>query len=133
METIVSKKPIEVWMVSAVPTACVGTDSVTSALNCAESPTTKKPQTIGIATRSAMERTNTSGESSAHVPLTIIATVTSHSRPLRSAAMPPQTHPMPPTAMATKATTETRLICGTEGDIAAKLAAVNAGIQVQNE
>ena len=43
MDTIVSKKPSDVCTVSAVPTACGGTASVTSVLNCAESAITKNP------------------------------------------------------------------------------------------
>ena len=46
---VVSRKPNEVWSVSAVPTACGGAESATMALNCAESATTKKPQTQAIA------------------------------------------------------------------------------------
>ncbi len=45
MVTIVRRKPTEVCRVSAVPTACAGANSVTMALNWAESATTKKPQT----------------------------------------------------------------------------------------
>src|ERR1043166_1569198 len=120
-------------MVSAVPTACGGTDSVTSALNCAESATTKNPQTRAITSNGASECPNTRGVRTAHEPLAIMATVTSHSRPCRSADNPPQTLPMPPIAIARKATTETVPDETVAMDLAPRLAAVNAGIHVQNE
>jgi hypothetical protein len=50
MVTMVSRKPSEVWSVSAVPTAWLGATSVTMALNWAESATMKKPQTQASAT-----------------------------------------------------------------------------------
>ncbi len=49
---MVSRKPIEVCSVSAVPTAWRGATSVTSVLNWAESATTKKPQTQATAASS---------------------------------------------------------------------------------
>ena len=42
--TMVSRNPSEVCNIKAVPTESWGATSVTSALNCAESATTKKPQ-----------------------------------------------------------------------------------------
>src|SRR5256885_1076499 len=51
MEIIVSRNPSDVCMVSAVPTACGGTDSVTRTLNCAESAMTKNPQARAIGIR----------------------------------------------------------------------------------
>ena len=50
---MVSRKPSEVCSVSAVPTACGGTLSVTSTENCAESAMTKKPHPRAIGTSSS--------------------------------------------------------------------------------
>jgi len=71
--------------------------------------------------------------SSAHVPLAAIAIVTSHSRPRRSATMPPHTHPAPPMAIARNATSAaswSRLVpAGIPA--AAALIPTNVGIHVQ--
>lgn len=50
MEKEVSRKPIAVCRVSAVPTACSVASSVASALNCAESATTENPHRTAPAT-----------------------------------------------------------------------------------
>src|SRR4051812_1797196 len=81
IEIIVSRKPADVCSVSAVPTACGGTDSVTKALNCAESATTKYPQMTTSAINKTRPWPNTRGETRAQAPLAIIETVTSHSLP----------------------------------------------------
>ena len=83
-------------------------------------------------TRRGRARPNTTGARSAQLPLANIATVTNHSRPRRSAASPPHTLPMPPTAIAKKAMIETSSLLW-PGIVTARLAAVNAGIHVQNE
>ncbi len=51
IENAVSRNPTDVCSVSAVPTACGGATSVTSAENCAESATIAKPQTSASSTR----------------------------------------------------------------------------------
>src|SRR6266516_3793550 len=50
MLAIVSRNPSDVCRVSAVPTACDGTDLVTIVLNCAESAMTKNPPSHATAT-----------------------------------------------------------------------------------
>src|SRR5438270_4648979 len=120
-------------MVSAVPTACEGTDSVTRALNWAESGTTKNPQTIARMSRTIMDPPNTNGATRAQVPLVTIESVTNHSRLRRSAANPPQTLPIAPTAIAANAISSTADGRATESLRPARLAATNAEIHVQNE
>ena len=85
IEAMVRRKPAEVCTVSAVPTACGGTDSVTSALNWALSATTKKPQTQASAATAGRGAPKRAPIASAQVPLAARAIVTSRSRPARSA------------------------------------------------
>src|SRR3954467_12081931 len=93
IETIVRRKPSEGCTGSAVPTACGGTLSVTSTENCALSAMTKNPQRRATGARSQRLRPKVSPMTMAQAPLTAIASVTSHSRPLRSAAGPPPPRP----------------------------------------
>ena len=102
MVTIVRRKPIEVWSVSAVPTACGGATSVTSALNCAESATTKNPQTSVSAKTSGNGARNAGPAARAHAPLASIARITTARYPMRPAAHPPQRQPSPPTPITAK-------------------------------
>src|SRR5688500_14427722 len=122
-------------MVSAVPMACGGTDSVTIALNWAESATTKKPQTRTIGAMIQRLVPNASAVAMAHAPLAAIAIVTTRSRPMRSAASPPHTHPAAPTPMAANESNEIALrdACSWGAARMASLAASAAGIQLQNE
>jgi hypothetical protein len=132
MVTAVSAKPSDVCSVSAVPTASGGTLSVTSTLNCALSAITKNPQASESGTTSQSDRAKASPMPIAHAPLRVMATVTSHARPRRSATRPPHTHPAPPTASAANATAlAARALSGpADGSRAATLAARNAGSQV---
>lgn len=76
MVAMVSRNPIDVWSMSAVPTACAGAASVTMALNCAESATTKNPQ-IAVRTMSSHHGPpNASAASTQQVPETAIDHVT---------------------------------------------------------
>src|SRR5881275_2982976 len=118
-------------MVSAVPTACGGTDSVTRTLNCAESAITKKPQMSDTGTSSQSVLPNVKPMRSEHAPLAAIATVTSHSRPRRSATIPPQMQPRPPTAIAANAMADETEAFRVLVD--ASLAAMNTGSQVHAE
>ena len=79
MVAIVSRKPSEVCSVSAVPTACGGATSVTSALNCAESATTKKPHAHATGTSAHGLASKSRPMPSAHAPLAAIARVTTRS------------------------------------------------------
>src|SRR5215216_6335088 len=132
MEIIVNRKPSDVCTVSAVPTACGGTDSVTSTLNCAESATTKKPQASAMGTSSQRLWPKVNPMSTAQAPLAAIATVTSHSRPRLSPTRPPHTQPAPPIAIAANVTAEATM--SREKPLGAPdtatLAATKAGIQV---
>src|SRR5262245_36191518 len=74
--TMVSRKPSEVWSVSAVPTAWGGAASVTIALNCAESATTKNPHTATSAATSAGGAPKSAPTPSEHAALAAIAQVT---------------------------------------------------------
>src|SRR4051812_14066261 len=82
---------------------------------------------------STVDVPNTTGASSAQLPLAIMATITSHSRPRRSAAKPPQTLPIAPTAMAPNAIRSTLPDPACVDVEAARLAPTKAGIHVQNE
>src|SRR5829696_1096456 len=116
-------------MVSAVPTACGGTESVTSTLNCALSAMTKNPHASAIGTSSHKLCPKVNPMSSAHAPLAAMAQVTSHSRPRRSATSPPHTQPIPPIAIAANVTADDIESCAGPGAIpaAVALAATNTG------
>src|SRR5687768_4449174 len=134
MVSVVSRNPSDVWIMSAVPTACDGTLSVTRTLNCAESATTKKPQASATGASSHQLRPNVSPIKREHAPLAASARMTNRSRPMRSATRPPQTHPMPPTAIVAKESKETKEGADDPADEPANeraLAARNAGIHVQ--
>src|SRR2546425_1135725 len=103
MLAIVSRNPSDVCRVSAVPTACDGTDLVTIVLNCAESAMTKNPHSHATATMAQTLDANKPPMTTAQLPLTAMARITSRSCPIRSATQPPHTHPNPPTAMAPNA------------------------------
>src|SRR6185436_6588028 len=137
METMVSRKPSDVCTVSAVPTACGGTASVTSALNCAESAMTKNPHAHASEPTIQSDLPNANGIMSEQAPLRAMASMTSRSRPRASADSPPQTQPSPPTAIVPKATAETSPAAPADLAVlpccAATLAARNNGIHVQNE
>ena len=133
MEMVVSRNPSDVCSVSAVPTACGGALSVTSTLNWALSAMMKKPHTSATGVSSQSERPKERPTRAQQTVLTESAMMTSRGRPMRSATAPPQTHPMPPTAMmANPMTDAVREGAGVRacGD-AAMLAATKAGIQVQ--
>jgi hypothetical protein len=68
-----------------VPTAWPGTDSVTSALNCALSATTKKPHTSATGASIRRDRPKNNPTMSEHVPLAMSEMVTSRSREFLSA------------------------------------------------
>ena len=78
--TIVSRNPSEVCTVSAVPTAWPGTDSVTSALNCALSATTKNPHTSASGASIHNDAPKRSRRRAQHAPLATSEIVTSRSR-----------------------------------------------------
>jgi len=119
--------------VSAVPTACAGTDSVTIALNCALSATTKNPQMSVSGASIHIDLPNRRPTSRQQLPLAASAIVTSRSRPSRSAVNPPQMHPAPPTAIVPNAISDTMPLLGRDSTAdAAALAARKAGIHVQN-
>src|SRR5579862_6714251 len=100
---MLSRKPIDVWSVRAVPTASGGADSVTIAENCAESETTKKPQTRTRGARIQGDSDWKQPTTSAQVPLTAMERLTTKGRPLRSASQPPQIEPRAPIPIAEKA------------------------------
>ena len=131
MLTIVSRKPIDTCNVSAVPTACASTLSVTSTENCAESAITNQPQTSATGTTSHQLMPYTAPIASAQLPLTAMETVTSHSRPRRSDASPPQMHPAAPTAITANAIAPVTTPLFRREPLAAALAASHAGIHVQ--
>ena len=79
MLPMVRRKPSEVWSVSAVPTACEGATSVTSALNCAESATTKNPHTHATAATHGAAAPKHAAIAIAHAPLAAIAWITTRS------------------------------------------------------
>ena len=80
---------------------------MTSVLNWAESATTKNPHTSVAAVTSTNGPPNRKPMARQHSPLTVMAWITSLSRPIRSAAHPPQTHPIPPAASAPKLASST--------------------------
>ena len=81
---------VEVWSVSAVPTACGGTHSVTSAQNCALSATTKNPHTSASGASSQSERRRRSRRRAQHTPLAASA---DRDEPLAAAAVGGQSAP----------------------------------------
>src|SRR5438093_489138 len=89
MLAIVSRNPNDVCRVSAVPTACGGTDLVTIVLNCAESAMTKNPHTHATATMTQTLDAKKPPMTAAQLPLTAMARITSRSCPIRSATQPP--------------------------------------------
>src|SRR6266571_1476403 len=134
MLAIVSRNPSDVCRVSAVPTACDGTDLVTIVLNCAESAMTKNPHSHATATMTQTLDANKPPMTTAQLPLTAMARITSRSCPIRSATQPPHTHPNPPTAMAPNANRPSTTSEGTTPPArarAAALATTNAVIHVQ--
>src|SRR5690606_16216418 len=104
MVNTVSRNPMEVWSVSAVPTAWDGATSVMSAEYCAESATIAKPQTSAIDTSAQAGRKVSHPITSAHPPLTASDTFVTVSRPRRSAHAPHRTGRSPPMAIAENAT-----------------------------
>src|SRR5688572_668732 len=123
---IVSRNPREVCSVRAVPTACGGALSLTMALNCAESATTKKPQHHTSGTSSHGLAPNRKPITTQQAPEIAIATVTTLAYPQRSAIHPPQSEPTLPIASALKDRSWTRED-GAEGSLIARLAARNVG------
>ena len=103
IETIVSRKPTEVWMVNAVPVYSGGLSSVIEAENWAESATTETPQTSKTAVSSGSGAVCKTATSSAMLPLTIIAALVVIVRPMRSALAPATRHPIPPLPITAKA------------------------------
>src|SRR6266516_3224262 len=73
MLAIVSRNPSDVCRVSAVPTACDGTDLVTIVLNCAESAMTKNPHSHATATMTQTLDANKPPMTTAQLPLTAMA------------------------------------------------------------
>ena len=118
---------------SAVPTACAGTDSVTSVLNWALSAITKNPHVIARAPSIQIGPPKRTPLSRQQLPLMKREIDTSRSLPRLSANSPPQTDPKPPMAMVVNARSDiNRGARNLPPDAAATLAARNAGIQVQN-
>src|SRR5687768_7915748 len=130
MEIVVSRNPIDVCKVRAVPTAWGGTTRVTMVENCALSAITATPQIRTSTVRSGRDRPKTSGVTSAQLPLTAIAPATNRAYPTRSAMAPPQMHPTAPTAIAANDNSDT---VDAETFWSATLAARKSGIHTQYE
>src|SRR5688500_20384685 len=93
---------------------------------------TKKLHTATMAAVIRKSNPNTTPASTAQLPLAPSAIVITRSRPCRSAATPPHTHPAAPTAITRNTVSASVLSLGGR-PAATALAARNAGIHVQNE
>ena len=107
MVTRVKRNPRAVCNVSAVPRTSSAEVSVTMAENCAESATTLKPQTRNTGRTRITDLPNTNGVIRAHAPDIAIDPPATNARPCRSAQIPANQAPAPPTAMTVKVTTGT--------------------------
>ena len=130
---VVSRNPSDTCSVSAVPTACAGTLSVTSTLNCAESAMMKNPQRRASGATIHSDRPKVRPTSAQQLALITSARLTSGARPMRSATRPPQMHPAPPTAITPN---ESNATSGDDDAVSAwvsraTVAATKYGIQVQ--
>ena len=114
---------------------------MTMALNCAESATTNRPHTSTKGSNIQKLCPKKAPTASEQAPLTTMARLMKCALPIRSAIHPPQTHPMPPTAIAQKAARSTEWAVTVPASmpatpaaiavvLAAALAARKAGTQV---
>ena len=103
MLTNVSRNPMQICMVNAVPTYWDGLNSEIAAENCAESAITLNPHTNMIGASSHNGASTSSATAIAALPLTAIAPAAVTDRPTRSATQPPATAPPPPTAITANA------------------------------
>jgi hypothetical protein len=96
MGTTVSRKPMAVCVVSAVPTKCGSVVSVSEVEKTPESAMTAAPQTNRKATRTTVGAMKNIGDATQHVPLTRSAVTAVAGRPKRSEAHPPRRQPIVP-------------------------------------
>ena len=104
MLTTVSRKPIAVCAVRAVPTNRVSVVSDRAVEKTPESAMTAAPQTNRKTTSTDVEAAKKIGEATQHAPLIVSATIAAGERPKRSDAHPPRRQPaVPATPIATNA------------------------------
>lgn len=104
--TTVSRKPIAVCVVSAVPMKRVSVVSVREAEKTPESAITAAPHTTRKATRTAVGAAKKIGDAMQHAPLITSAVTAAGERPNRSDAQPPMRQPaVPATPMVTNTMT----------------------------
>src|ERR1043166_2564520 len=96
IEIVVSRKPMQVCIVNAVPTYCGSPSSVTQAENWAESATTDAPQIAATITSNHRSPPKRNPVPRQQLPLTAIAHEVITVRPSRSASSPAATQPAAP-------------------------------------
>ena len=96
MVTTVSKKPVAVCAVRAVPRNRVSVVSLSTVEKTPESAMTAEPHTKRKTTRSSVGPAKNSGDAKQQVPLITSAATAAGGRPKRSDAHPPSRHPMVP-------------------------------------
>src|SRR6185312_7694632 len=93
---VVSKNPMHIWIVNAVPMYCGSPSSVTHEENCAESATTVAPQIVATISSNTGLPPYSSPITKQHEPLIAMAHDVTVVRPTRSAINPATTQPTAP-------------------------------------
>src|SRR4029450_8335477 len=101
MEIVVSKKPMHICSVRAVPMYCRSPSSVTHDENCAESATTVAPQIAATNNSNDGLPPNRKPTTKQQLPLIAIAHEVTTVRPTRSAIKPATAHPIAPAPITT--------------------------------
>ncbi len=102
MLKMVRAKPMQLTMVSAVPTYTLGAFCATTAENCGLSPTTEKPQVSNPRRKSHFGKKNRNGESKQKIPEISSMAKATFGLPFFIEKYPPKTQPAPPIAMVRK-------------------------------